>query len=80
MMENLESSNSNMTPNHIYRNSLTNPSFYISDKGMKQESKYFSESDEVIKEEKYNKKLLDSRCFSSRTDNRNKLLRESFIW
>ena len=73
-MENVVSSNSNISSHDIYNHSITNPSFYTSERGLKQDSDHCDESNEFIKEEKY-----DKRCFSSRTDNRNKLLRESFI-
>ena len=72
MMENLVSSNSMSESCDIYSHSITNPSFYTSERGLKQQSDHCDERNEFIKR-------YDKRCFSSRTDNRNKLLRESFI-
>ena len=77
MRENLGSSNSYRSSNDIYSHSLNNPTFYITNRRLKQESESFGENNEGIKENV--NKFLDSRSFTSGSDNRNKLLRESFI-
>ena len=66
----------------LYRHSVSNPTFYIAERKFNPEKNFnenCSENMEVIQEQELNKRFSDTRAYTSGTDNRNKLLRESFI-
>ena len=77
MRENLENSITSDSTPEIYNSRVTNPTYYIVKRRMQQESDDFCEHNEVI--EGKDTRYLGLRSYTSRSDNRNKLLRESFI-
>ena len=82
VLEGLESCKPQFSPKNLYRHSVSNPTFYIAERKFKLErnfSENCSENIEVIQEQELNKRFSDTRAYTSGTDNRNKLLRESFI-
>ena len=77
MRENLENSITSDSTHEIYNSRVTTPTFYIVNRRLQQESDDFCEQNEVIKGK--DTRFLGLRSYTSRSDNRNKLLRESFI-
>ena len=77
MRENLENSITSDSTHEIYNSRVTTPTFYIVNRRLQQESDDFCEHNEVIKGK--DTRFLGLRSYTSRSDNRNKLLRESFI-